>query len=195
MRYIITISREFGSGGGEIGKRTAEKLEIPFYDKSVTEFTAVKSGFSTEVIKSAEDKTPGLFAYGMYSYNVLTPVHDEIFFAQSKVVREIAARGPSVIVGRCADYVLSDKTNVLNVFVHAPMEERIKRICRMYSLDAQKADKIIRQNDKARSKYHDHYASLKWGATRNYHLTINSTVGIENAADTICSLAKSLSGI
>lgn len=191
--YIITISREYGSGGREIGKKLAEKLNIPFYDKSVSEFTAIKSGFPKSTVENVEDKTPSVFTYGMYSYTNMPPIHDEVFFAQCQVIKNIADKGPCVIVGRCADYVLKDRANVLNIFIHAPLEARIKRVTSLYSVPEDEAKKTILKNDKARAKYHDHYASMKWGKAQNYHLTINTIIGIDCAVETIAQLVGNLS--
>ncbi|HOO22637.1 MAG TPA: cytidylate kinase-like family protein [Clostridia bacterium] len=192
MHYVITISRQFGSGGKEIGKKVAEILNIPCYDKTVNEFTAVKTGFSKQTIENAEDKTPGAFTYGMFSYVKLQPMHDEIFFAQSEVIRNLAAKGPCVLVGRCADCVLSDRKNVLNVFVFAPIEDRVKRVMSRHNVSQEEAGRIIKANDRMRKRYHDHYSDRRWGEAKNYHLTINSTVGVENAANTIAKLVEGL---
>lgn len=190
--YIITISREFGSGGREIGKKLAEKLNIPFYDKNVNEFTAIKTGFSNQTIENSEDKTPGAFTYGMFSYVKLPPLHDEIFYAQSEVIRNLAKKGPCVIVGRCADYVLNDRKNVLTLFIFAPKEERIKRIMKVENVDEEQAKRMIRHYDKLRKRYHEHYAQGKWGEARNYHLTINSAIDIDNVVEALARLVVNL---
>lgn len=191
--YNITISREFGSGGAEIGKRVAKKLNIPYYDKNVNEFTAVKTGFSKQTIESSQDKTPSAFTYGMLSYVKLPPLHDEIFFAQAEVIKSLAAKGPCIIVGRCADYVLNDKNNVINVFIYAPLEQRIKRISKLHSIPYEQARKMIKYNDRKRKRYHEHYSHGAWGNARNYHITLSSCVGLERAAQAIVSLATNYS--
>lgn len=190
--YIITISREFGSGGAEIGRKIAEKLNIAYYDKNVNEFTAVKTGFSTETIESSQDKTPGAFTYGMLSYVKLPPLQDEIFFAQSDVIKTLANKGPCVIVGRCADFVLGNRKNVINVFIYAPIKDRINRIAKIHNASQEEAKRMIKINDKLRKRYHEHYSHGEWGNPKNYHITLNSSVGIDCAVSTILSLATNI---
>lgn len=191
-KLIITISREYGSGGRQIGKKLAEKLKIPFYDKSVNEFTALKSGFPQYTIDSVEEKAPSIFTYGMYSYTNMPPIHDDIFLAQSEVIKTLADKGPCVIVGRCADYVLEGRKNVINIFVHAPLENRIKKVVGLYKILEIEAKKAIIKNDRARKKYHDHYAERQWGKAQNYHMTINSAIGFDFVVDSIINLVNNI---
>jgi cytidylate kinase len=190
--FIITISREFGSGGAEIGRKLASKLNIPYYDKNVNEFTAVKTGFSKETIEESQDKTPSAFTYGMLSYVKLPPLQDEIFFAQTEVIKSVASKGPCVIVGRCADYVLDGRKNVINIFIYAPFAERVKRIVKIHNVSEEQAQKMIKLNDKLRKRYHEHYSHGEWGHSKNYHITLNSAVGIDCAVETIFSLTTNI---
>lgn len=195
---IITISRENGSGGGEIGHKLADKLGIPCYDKTVTEFTANISGFAKDVIEKSADKTPLPFDYSGYYYFYDTassekwlPVYDQIYLAQSKAILRLAANGDCVIVGRCAAHVLTEKgvPNV-SVFVHAPIEQRVGRIMERHKLDEKAAAKYIKKNDKARAAYYRKYADAEWGRMQNYDMTLSSAIGIDKCVDLIAALAK-----
>ena len=195
---IITISRENGSGGGEIGHKLADKLGIPCYDKTVTEFTANISGFAKDVIEKSADKTPLPFDYSGYYYFYDTassekwlPVYDQIYLAQSKAILRLAANGDCVIIGRCADHVLREKKiPCVSVFIHAPIEQRIERIMQRHALDEKAAAKYIKKNDKARAAYVRKYADAEWGRMQNYDMTLSSDIGIDKATDIIAMLAK-----
>ncbi|MBQ7227272.1 MAG: cytidylate kinase-like family protein [Clostridia bacterium] len=194
---IICISREYGSGGGEIGHRLADYLGIPCYDKTVTALTADISGFTKELVARSEDKTPLPFDYSGYYYfydgssEKSLPIYDQIFLAQSRAILRLAEKGDCVIVGRCAAHVLEDK-NVpcISVFIHAPMEERVKRVMERQNLDEKSATKAIRKNDKARANYYRKYASAEWGKVQNYEVTISSAVGIDNCVKFLADFAK-----
>ena len=195
---IIAISRENGSGGGEIGHKLADKLGVPCYDKTVTALTADISGFAKEMIEKSEDKTPMPFDYSGYYYfydaansEKWLPVYDQIYLAQSRAILRLAAGGDCVIVGRCAAHVLSERgIPVLSVFVHAPLEHRIERIMERHDLDKKSALKYIKKNDKARASYHMKYAGVTWGRMQYYDLTISSALGIDKCVDVIAALAK-----
>jgi cytidylate kinase len=193
MRYkVITVGREYGSGGRFIARSAAEKLSVPFYDKELIELAAEKTGLSEEFVKRAEEHRTSGFLYNLYYPANSLPLYDQVFIAQSNIIRRIASEGPCVIVGRCADHVLQNVPGCLHVFVRAPMEDRIARARNYYGLeggdDALKSA-IVKQ-DKARASYYNHFTMGKWGMAQNYDLTINSALGIDEAAHAIISLAR-----
>ena len=195
---IITISRESGSGGGEIAHKLADKLGIPCYDKTVTALTAEITGFEKTMIEKSEDKTPLPFDYSGYYYfydvtsnNKYLPLYDQIYLAQSKAILNLAKKGDCVIVGRCASHVLEEKgLPCLKVFIHAPTEVRVKLIMERYNLNEKGAIKHIKRNDKARANYYRKYANAEWGKMQNYDIAISSTIGIDNCVDILAELAK-----
>lgn len=188
---IITISRQFGSGGREIGKMVAEQLGIPFYDKKIIDDTAKESGFAPEYIERAEQATTISFLYNLAMNGYYTqPLTDQLFVAESNVIKSLADNGPCVIVGRCADYVLQCY-NCFNVFVYSDDESRIKRIEQEYGIEPAKILETMRSRDKARKRHYKYYTEQNWGVASNYHLCVNSDfVGIENAAKMIVMLAS-----
>ncbi len=190
MKHIITISREYGSGGMMIGKAVAERFGIPFYDKNVAELSAEESEFSSAFVESSEDKVPGVLSYSPFMYSNSVPVYDKVFLVQSDTIRKIAEKGPCVIVGRCSDYVLRERPDVVNIFIHAPMEDRIRRVMDREGCTKSQAEDRIRLTDRRRASYHNHYAQGKWGVASNYHLTVDSSVGIEKAAEIICAFVR-----
>jgi cytidylate kinase len=197
---IITISREYGSGGRGIGEQIAKILGCDFYDKVLIDLVAQKSGYALSYIKNTEEQvTPNflfnLAANGYYTNSMLItdglPASDKLFIMQSKIIRELAEKGPCVIVGRCADYILRERTDCMNVFIHAPLKDRVERAVNEYGLTAEGADSTVKRNDKIRSKHYQYYAGARWGDMRRYHLTINSSVyGCEKAAELIAEAAK-----
>lgn len=192
MHYpVITISREYGSGGRAIGERLAKELGVPFYDKELIFMAAKESGLSEEYIKKTEQMKSTSFLYGLYMSAQQLPMNDQIFLVQSKIIRQVAQEGPCVIVGRCADYALADYPNVLTVFITGNEEEKIKRLAEINKIDPQKAREMMMKTDKRRSSYYNYYSSKKWGDAQSYDLCINSTVvGVENAVEIILDCAK-----
>lgn len=193
--YIITISREYGSGGKEIGKVLADELGLPYYDSNIITMAAEKSGTPEDVFIENEEK--GASRSLLYSLSALKdtisgnfPLSDRLFMAQSQVIREVAEKGACVIVGRCADYVLRDRDNVINIFIHAPFAERVKRACCEYGVDADKAAAEVVRVDKRRAAYNDYYSFLKWGQGNHYDLCINSAIGVENTVSLIKQYIK-----
>ncbi len=193
---IVTISREFGSGGRSIGKMAAEKLGIPYYDNELVTKIAEKSGFAQSFIKEHGEETSAtssllfnLSNWGTY-YNYT--VSDQLYFAQRRVIEELADKEPCVIVGRCADYILRDRTDCLNVFIHANMEFKRKRIVEIYGGQQETTlDKRILEKDKRRKAYYKHYTNQSWGQMENYHLCLDSgVIGLEKCADVIAQLMK-----
>ena len=176
---IITISRQYGSGGREIARKLAEVLNIPFYDNEIIQKAAKKSGYSQEMFAQADLKPTGslLYTMSMFSSNAVgfeMPLSDKIFLVLSDIIKEVASQGSCVIVGRCADYVLRDNPNVVNIYVHANLKNRIQRAITHYNLSEDKAKDTIIKSDKRRATYYNYYTSLKWGNAANYNLCINS---------------------
>ena len=195
MKQIITISRQYGSGGRIIGKLVAEKLGVPFFDKEVIDLAVEKSGFSREMIESAELKAKSSFAYSLASTvsfgesvtGGALSVNEKLFLAQFDVIKKIGeTEEGGVIVGRCADYVLRDMPGVTNVFVCSEMPERIQRCVEKYGDDPAKVKQLIHTYDKARQNYYNYHTCQKWGDYHNYNMVLNTCcITEEMAADII----------
>lgn len=196
MNKVITISRQYGSGGREIGEKLAKALGVPFYDNELITRAAKESGFAESAFANAETKATnsllysiamGMSAYGSHEigYTSLS-LDDRIFIAQSDVIRKLAKEGPCVIVGRCADYILKDMDQVINVFVWADIKYRVQRATTMYNLPVNKAEENIYKADKRRANYYNYHASEKWGRAENYHISIRSDfVGIDESVEVL----------
>jgi CMP/dCMP kinase len=202
MNKIITISRQFGSGGREIGDKLAKKLGIPFYDNELISRAAKESGFAEAAFENAEKKASNSLLYslamGMNAYGnqdigfTHLSLDDQLYLAQSNVIRKVAEEGPCVIVGRCADYVLRDYSNVVNIFIWADIEARKKRAIEQYHLKENKAEEEILKADRRRANYYNYHASEKWGRAENYHLSIRSDyIGIDNTVNCILQFLES----
>ena len=177
-KRIITISREFGSGGRFIGEEVAKKLGIAYYDKNIINEIAEKSGLSPEYIQENAELSPkkGLFAYAFAGRDVTgKSVEDLVYEAQRKVILELAEKESCVIIGRNADYILKDRDDVLNVFIHGDTPEKIQRITRLYNVEEQKAVKMMVDIDKRRMANYNFYTDQKWGKASNYTLCLNSS--------------------
>ena len=196
MNTIITIGRQFGSAGREIGKLVADNYGIPFYDKDLLTRAAKESGFCEEMIEVHDERPTNSFLYNLvmdtysFGYNASSfvdmPISHKIFLAQFDTIKKIADEGPCVIVGRCADYALMDRDNVINLFIYANIENRIDRIMKRFDLNEQKAKEMINKKDKQRQSYYNYYSSKKWGHADSYDLCINSALlGIEGTRDLI----------
>lgn len=187
---IITISREFGSGGRTIGKKVAERLNIPCYDNELLQKIAAESGFHENYIKDAGEYAPGGFLASAFSHGVFGPSNEDcIWEIQCRIITELAEKGPCVIVGRCADYILRDKADCLRVFIHADLEFRAKRIVEVYGEREVSPEQRLREKDKRRAAYHRFYTDMKWGHAQNYDLTLNSgTLGIDRCVELIGQL-------
>lgn len=192
MKTIITISREFGSGGREIGRQLAKELDIPFYDKELLELASKESGITEELfVKHDESYTNSfLFSLVMGSFPVASdgrinpelPLDHKIFLAQFDTIRKLGEKGPCVIVGRCADYVLKDLPNVIHFFLTGDMADKKARILGRFDIDKDKAEDFIKKTDKRRASYYNYYTDHKWGSVQNYDLCINtSRTGVEGA--------------
>ena len=197
MKNIITISREFGSGGRSIGKQVAEKLGYAFYDRELVDEVAKRSGFAPEYIEEhgeyANARNSLLFYLATaerYSHDNLS-MHDQLYITQSKIIEELAEKGKCVIVGRCADYILAGRDNTINVFVYAPRETRVNRIMARRNLSEAEALKAITTSDKERGNHYFRYTDQKWGKAQNYDICINSALmGIEKTAEMLTAMAK-----
>lgn len=194
--YVITIGREFGSGGREIGRILAEKLNIKCYDKELLALSAKESGLSEELFKFNDEKPTNSFLYSLvmdtYSMGYSgssymdVPMNQKIFMAQYECIKKLAEQESCIIVGRCADYALKDMPGLVSVFISADMDFKIKRVIEMYGCGEDKAKDIINKTNKKRASYYNFYSNKKWADSRSYNLCINSSVvGIENAADLI----------
>lgn len=195
---IVTIGRQFGSGGRDVGQIVAKELGIPFYDKELVEIAAKRSNLDAGALEGFDEKATSSLLYslsaGNYSMRGINaplyyemPVNDKLFIAQSDVIKEIAAKGSAVIVGRCADYVLSDTPyETARIFVYASPEYRASRVMEALGLTAKHARDRINKVDKQRKTYYNYYAGTEWGAMKNYDLCIDTeSIGIENAAEIV----------
>ncbi len=196
MNTVITIGRQYGSAGREIGKMVAEYFDIKFYDKDLLTRAAKESGFCEEMIQNHDERPTNSFLYNLvmdtysFGYNnssfVDMPISHKVFLAQFDTIKKIADEGPCVIVGRCADYALAERSNVVDLFIYGDEECKIKRIMKLYDLTENKARDMIIKKDKQRQSYYNYYSSKKWGRADSYDLCINSSVlGVEGTVKLI----------
>lgn len=194
--YIITITRQYGSGGHDIGKQLSEKLDIPFYDKELISLAAKESGVSPEVFNDVDEKAANSLLYslstGLYSFgnNFSSvedlPVNDRLYMLQHKIIKNLAYKETFVVVGRCADYVLRNHKNVIKVFIYADIDSRVKRAIARNEIDPARAKQAVQKADKRRANYYSFYSGKKWGLTDNYDLCINTTnISTEQATNII----------
>ena len=194
MKHIvITIGREYGSGGRLIAKRLSEEMGITFYDKQLITEVAKKTGFSENFIRDTEHQRPtNSFLYDLYTTVATPSVPDQVFIAQAKVIKAAAARESCVIVGRCADYILREEPHVLKVFVNAPLDQRIKRAREEYGVTEPNLESYVIWQDKARASYYNYFATGRWGQSREYDLCVNSRIGIDTAVKVIKAAAQAM---
>lgn len=189
---IITISREFGSGGRTIGRQLAKKLGISCYDSELIEKIAEKSGFAKEFIAEKSEYTAGSnwLSRGLSGRDYLGHSYqDDLWIIQQNIIIELAQKESCVIVGRCADYILRDKADCLRVFIHSDMEERAKRIVEQYGESKNSPQKRLKDKDKRRAAYYQFYTDMKWGDVHNYHIALNSgELGIDKCVDILANL-------
>ena len=189
---IIAISRQFGSGGRTIGKLLAEQLNIPLYDREIISQVAKESGFAESYVEEkgeygSSDKAAGMFI-NRSCYSSASN-EDTIWNFQTKFIKEHAEKEPCIIIGRCADYILRNRLDVLRVFIHADMKERIKRISEIYKINDSDPEKLLHQKDKRRAAYYQFYTDIKWGDTKNFHITLDSSAfGIEKCVQILKTL-------
>ena len=177
-KRIITISREFGSGGRFIGEEVAKKLGVAYYDKNIINQIAEKSGLSPDYVQESAELSPkrGVFAYAFAGRDITgKSVEDMVYEAQRKVILEVAEKEACVIIGRNADFILRDRADVLNVFIHGNMPEKVQRISQLYHVSKQDAVKLIADTDKRRMANYNFYTEQKWGKAGNYTLCLNSS--------------------
>lgn len=195
--FVITIGREFGSNGKLIGEKAAERLGIKCYDKELLSRAAKESGFCEEILEHNDEKPTNSFLYSLvmdtYSMNHYAtapfldmPLNQKVFLAQYEAIQKIAHEESCVIVGRCADYALHNHEHCLNVFIHADKDSRIQEICKRLDLSVAKAKDMVQKQDKQRASYYNYYSNKKWGDSRNYHLTLDSSeLGIDGCVEMI----------
>lgn len=188
-RRIITISREFGSGGRSIGKQLAQQLGYRYYDKEIIDQLVEKTGYHRDFIEKEGEYAPGknIFAYAFVGRTIDgMSVSDYLWNEQRKLILEIAEKENCVIVGRCADYILRERTDVLNVFVHADKAFRVKRIVELYGESSEKPEKRLDDKDRKRAVNYKYYTEQKWGMSQNYHITLDSSaLGIDKCVEII----------
>ena len=200
MDTIVTIGRQTGSGGREIGEKVAKELGVPYYEKKLLDLAAEKSGLSREFFETHDEKRVSSFLYSLVMdsptpgfSNTMSgmPINHKSFLAQFETIKELAQKGGCVIIGRCADYALEENPHMLSVFVHADYDFRVKRIMQEYNVSETKAREIINKTDKSRSQYYNYYTGRKWGVASNYHVALDSArFGIDETVEIICSMAK-----
>jgi len=194
-KRIITISREFGSGGRTIGKLVAEHLGIRCYDAELIQKLAAESGFDENYVKEAGEYTTGGFLASAFTDRSFGPTNEDLLWKlQYRIIRELAEKEPCVIVGRCADYILRDDPRRLSVFVHAPLDERVRRAREEYGVQEPNLESFVLRQDKARASYYNYFATGKWGQSREYDLCVSSHMGIAAAVATIKAAALAVAG-
>ena len=192
---IYTIGREFGSGGREVGEKLAAKLGIKLYDKELLQQAAKDSGFCEEIFENHDEKPTNSFLYSLvmdtyslgYSNSYVDmPINHKVFLAQFETIKKIAEKESCVIVGRCADYALSDNPDCINIFIHADLDVRIKNVSRNLNITENKARDIINKTDKQRASYYNYYTSKKWGDSKSYNLSLDAgKLGTDNCVEMI----------
>ena len=183
-KHIITVARQFGSGGREIAKALADELGIDFYDKELISMAAKESGMSPEVFEKIDEQATNSLLYslsmGLYNFgNGFSamgdlPVNDKLYIIQHKMIKKLADKGPCVILGRCGDYVLKDYDNVVSIFINADTEYRKEHAIKCHNVDPRRAEQVVNKADKNRANYYSFYSGQKWGQAQNYDLCINS---------------------
>ncbi|MGM9971104.1 MAG: AAA family ATPase [Anaeroplasmataceae bacterium] len=192
MNYVITIGRQYGSGGRFIAKKLAEALNIAFYDNELLAKASVESGMSQSVIESYDEKKDGFFSGVIPStFSVDLSMGQKVFLSQFETIKKIGSSESCVIVGRCADYVLEGNDNVVNVYISAPLESRIQRVIKFYNVPAAKAKDTVIKMDKKRASYYNFYTDKKWGKADSYDLCVNSDIGIDETVEVIKNFVES----
>ncbi len=184
--YVITIAREYGSGGRLIGRRLAEKLGIAFYDKEIITLAAENSGLSEDFLKEHDqNKRRMSFLSNVFINSRSLPLSEQVYLAQCQVIREVAAKSSCVIVGRCADHVLANEPRCIKTFIHAPLEEKIHRITKYYNEAPDDPAAYAAKIDKERAAHYNYFTLGHWGDVRNYNLTVDSSCGVDAAVEVI----------
>ena len=189
-KIVVTVSREYGSGGRLIGKKLADDLGIGFYDGELLSLVAKESGYTEEFVRRNDSKKTQSLLYHLYMGSQILPASDMIFIAQSRVIKDLYNKGSCVIVGRCADYVLRGMPDVINIFITAPLESRIIRVRDEYKEPADNYKSYILKKDKNRMAYYNYFADDAWGKVQTYDISINSDVGIDKSAELIAEYIR-----
>ncbi|MBQ4618027.1 MAG: cytidylate kinase-like family protein [Clostridia bacterium] len=196
---IITIGRQFGSGGHELGEKLAKRLGIPFYDRNLLSKAAVRCGMTEDMVESLDEVPTSSFLYSIavgahgFGGEASLPLGNRVFLAMSEAIREVAGEGSCVIVGRCAEYVLAEREDVLSVFVYGDKDARVQRVMAKRGLKERDAAALMQRTDKKRAGYHDFYCESKWGSPEGYDVMINSTsTGIDAAVEMLATLAEKM---
>lgn len=195
-KKIVTISRQYGSGGRYIGENLAKAMGVPCYDEKLIDMVAKESGFAQSFVAEKGERMTGSllfniasslsFANNVFSTNNGVTLQDEIYFTQNRIIKELADKGPCVIVGRCADYILREREDCLNVFIHADNESKIERAEKYFNITREEAPAVLKKKDKARANHYKYYTDQEWGMASNYDLCLNSgLIGIEGCVKAI----------
>ena len=195
-KKIVTISRQYGSGGRYIGENLAKAMGVPCYDEKLIDMVAKESGFAQSFVAEKGERMTGSllfniasslsFANNVFSTNNGVTLQDEIYFTQNRIIKELADKGPCVIVGRCADYILREREGGLNVFIHADEESKIERAEKYFNITREEAPAVLKKKDKARANHYKYYTDQEWGMASNYDLCLNSgLIGIEGCVKAI----------
>ncbi len=195
-KKIVTISRQYGSGGRYIGENLAKAMGVPCYDEKLIDMVAKESGFAQSFVAEKGERMTGSllfniasslsFANNVFSTNNGVTLQDEIYFTQNRIIKELADKGPCVIVGRCADYILREREDCLNVFIHADEESKIERAEKYFNITREEAPAVLKKKDKARANHYKYYTDQEWGMASNYDLCLNSgLIGIEGCVKAI----------
>ena len=199
---IITIGRQCGSGGREVGIALSKDLEIPYYDKELLKRAAKESGLCEEVFEKFDEKPTSSLLYsivmdpyslGISANGIDMPINHKVFLAAFDTIKKVADEGPCVMIGRCADYALSDYKNVVNFFLFAPLEERIKRVSERKGITPEKAKDYIQKTEKQRASYYNYYTTKKWGATTSYNFCLDTSIlGIDGMVELIKNIVAQI---
>ena len=198
-KLSITIGRQYGSGGREIGEMIAKELDVPFYDQNLITLAAEKSNLCHEAAAEADERNANSLLYTLamgstamlHSTHYNMPINDKLFLVQSDIIKEAAQKGSCVVVGRCADYVLRDRTDVISVFIHADANIRAKHVAERNGITESEAFSLISKTDRRRANYYNFYTGKRWGETNQYDLCVDAgKIGLENAAKLIVAYAK-----
>ncbi len=200
-KIVITIGREYGSGGREIGRKLAEALGIKFYDRELIDIAAKESGMSKEIFEKVDETAASSLLYSIVSGNYMSPlldlpINDKLFILEADIIKEVVDKESCVIVGRCADYILRDYKECINIFIHAPIKARIAHAIKYYNLPVEKAEAKINKIDKKRATYYKYYTGNKWGQIQLYDLSVDSSLlGIDGTIEFIKNFIEAYQGI
>ncbi len=191
-RIVITIAREFGTNGHEMGMILSERLGLPFYDKDILAKAALESGGDYEKLKAADEKVSSRILKPLFGYNgAFGDEEDKLFQAEERIIREVAAKESCIIIGHLSDYILKDDPNCIKVFIYAPFEERVKMIARKYQISEDEARKVVRKMDQYRSNFYTYYSNGKWEHSKGKDLILNrSTISLEGCVEMIAHLVE-----